>query len=288
MMQSYIFFNAPPQPYYLESGFQIHEIGDSHPNRSNIGLFDFIIVKEGCLHIGENQEQWSLHAGQSIILLPDQYHYAVHPATERTTFYWVHFRCVGNWIQSNQEYMKLPLEEHQYCFNPSSYTIQLAKQSSFSYTQPLFQLLEEMNEAGKERETTAFWKKQHAFEQLLKLLDIRQHDNESSAIVRLAEQVENYIRNHFQEEITNEILSSTFHYHYNYITRALKQMYGYTPNEYVMKVRIDQAKSLLLNTRMNISTIAEQVGFENIPYFSNCFTKHTGLSPTSYRNQYFE
>lgn len=285
---NYLYFNAPPQPYYLESGFQIHEKDDTHPNRTNLGFFDFILVREGTLFIGEDNEPWTLTSGQSLILLPNQSHYSVKPAEDHTLFYWIHFQTIGAWTQSDQQHVKLNIEEHQQCFYPTPYTIQLPKHTTFPFPQQAYQLLEQMNEAITERESSAYWKKQYAFEQLLKMMDVRQNNDDATPIVKLAEQVENFIRNHYQESITNERLAFTFNYHYNYITRAMKQMYGMTPNEYVTKVRIDQAKSLLLNTHLTVSAIAEHVGFENIPYFSNCFSKHVGLSPSQFRNQYFE
>ncbi|MOA56370.1 Arabinose operon regulatory protein [compost metagenome] len=59
-----------------------------------------------------------------------------------------------------------------------------------------------------------------------------------------------------------------------------------TPVEYVMKYRLEQAKLLLLKTEWPIAEVAHQVGFENVPYFSNCFTSQIGLSPSKYRKQY--
>lgn len=287
-MSQYIYFNCPPNPYFLECGFQIHDLYDTHPNRTNIGIFDIILVKEGCLNIGEENESWELRSGQALILLPDRSHYSVKPAEEYTSFYWLHFQAIGQWLQTEQDHVKLELEEHQRCFFPTQYTLQLLKHTQVSYPLPLFQLFDQLLDANTERESQAYWKKQSLFEQLLKALDVRQRSQDTPPLVRLAEQVENYIRNHYQEDLSNERLSLTFNYHYNYITRALKHIYGYTPNEYIMKVRIDHAKSLLLNTHLNISVIAEKVGFENIPYFTNCFTKHTGFSPSNYRKQYFE
>lgn len=285
---NYIYFNAPPLPFYLESGHQIYSTGDTHPNRSNLGFFDYILVREGHLYIGEDNQQWVLGAGQSLILLPNQSHYSVKPAEGHVLFYWIHFQTTSEWIQSDQEHIKLIIEDHQRCFSPSPYTLQLPKHTTLPFPQQAYQLVEQLNEASKEREANAYWKRQHAFEQLLKMMDMRLNNQDATPIVRLAEQVESFIRNHYSENITNERLSFTFNYHYNYITRAMKQMYGMTPNEYVLKVRIDHAKSLLLNTHWSIASIAEQVGFENTPYFSNCFSKHLGLSPSQFRNQFYE
>jgi len=285
---SYIYFNSPPSPYYLESGISHYQLGDSHPNRHRLNMFDLIIVRKGNLYLGEDKQSWLLNAGQTLILLPDRYHYSVEPVREETIFYWIHFQTVNDWIESDQPHHKFQVQEHQDCFNPAPYTMQITKHMQLLYPQQAYQLVERMNEAGKQIEPKAYWQKQHAFEQLLLMMDIKQNNSQPNSLVRLAEQVEHYIRNHYQEQITNQALSLIFNYHYNYITRALKQVYGFTPNEYVMKVRLDQAKILLLNTHQSIASIAEAVGFDNIPYFSNCFIKHVGETPSSFRKKYFE
>lgn len=285
---SYIYFNSPPSPYYLESGSSDYKIGDAHPNRHSLNLFDLIIVRSGSLHLGEEQTSWQLQEGQTLILLPDRYHYSIEPVSTATFFYWIHFQTVNEWAESEQLHYKFRTEAHQECFNPAPYTMQIPKSMQLLYPQQAYRLVEQMNDAGKQIEPKAYWQKQHAFEELLLMMDIKQNNKQTSSIVRLAEQVEHYIRNHYQQQITNQALSLIFNYHYNYITRAMKQVYGFTPNEYVMKVRLDQAKILLLNTHLSIADIAEAVGFDNIPYFSNCFIKHVGESPSSYRKKYYE
>lgn len=285
---SYIYFNSPPSPYYLESGFSDYIIGDSHPNRHRLNLFDLIIVREGSLHLGEEQSKWHLQEGQTLLLLPDSYHYSVEPVSTATCFYWIHFQTTNEWIESEQLHYKFPTEAHQDCFNPTPYTMQIPKSMQLLYPHKVYQLVEQMNDASKQIEPKAYWQKQHAFEELLLMMDVKQNNSQTSSIVRLAEQVEHYIRNHYQQQITNQALSLIFNYHYNYITKALKQVYGFTPNEYVMKVRLDQAKILLLNTHQSIADIAESVGFDNIPYFSNCFMKHVGEAPSSFRKKYYE
>lgn len=285
---AYIYFNSPPSPYYLESGFSSYQIGEIHPNRHRINLFDLIIVREGCLHLAEENSSWRLTEGETLILLPDRHHYSVEPVSEATIFYWIHFQTVNEWIETEQIHYKFQTEAHQDCFNPAPYTMQLPKSMKLTFPQQAYQLIEQMNEAGKHLEPKAYWQKQHAFEELLRMMDAKQNQSQTSSIVRLAEQVEHYLRNHYGQQITNQLLSHVFNYHYNYITRALKQVYGYTPNEYVMKLRLDQAKTMLLNTHTSISDIANAVGFENIPYFANCFQKHVGVSPSGFRKKYYD
>lgn len=54
---------------------------------------------------------------------------------------------------------------------------------------------------------------------------------------------------------------------------------------YVIKLRIEKAKELLRDNRMNIGEIADAVGFENKRYFSQRFKQETRMTPKEYRNQ---
>lgn len=56
-----------------------------------------------------------------------------------------------------------------------------------------------------------------------------------------------------------------------------------TFTQYLQQIRISQAKKLLLESELNISEIAFQVGFENLSYFNRCFKSFTGKSPNSWR-----
>mgnify|MGYP003319274626 CR=1 FL=1 len=58
---------------------------------------------------------------------------------------------------------------------------------------------------------------------------------------------------------------------------------SYTIGEYLLKVRLDNAKFLLLNTNKSIENIAESCGFSSANYFSLMFKRKIGISPLNYR-----
>ncbi|NIK76173.1 AraC-like DNA-binding protein [Paenibacillus castaneae] len=281
-----VYFAAPPLPYFLECGMTHYEPGDQHPNRKQLGIFDLIIVESGCLSIGEDDQSWHLTANQTLLLLPDRYHYSVKPIEEATRFYWVHFHAVGEWQQSGLDHSSLNQEAHYNRFLTSPYSLQLQKHWLLPYPEQAYHLMRTLNKAGEERESSAFWTQQQAFEELLRMMDLRQNDNYTSPAVTLAEKAEAYIKKNYRTEITSKTISETLNFHYNYITRCMKQVYGMTPIDYLSKYRLEQAKLLLLKTEWPIAEIAQYVGFENVPYFSNCFTNKIGLSPTSFRKQF--
>ena len=66
-------------------------------------------------------------------------------------------------------------------------------------------------------------------------------------------------------------------------TYFLKSAYGTSPVNDLIQYRIEQAKRLMLYGNMRLNDIAEAVGFSSIYYFSKCFKKTVGVSPTVYK-----
>ena len=62
-----------------------------------------------------------------------------------------------------------------------------------------------------------------------------------------------------------------------------RQTMGCAPNEYLMRLRIEQAASLLVRTDMGVTDVAEVLGFKEMNYFSRAFKKRLGKPPLQYR-----
>ncbi|MEM7801744.1 MAG: helix-turn-helix transcriptional regulator, partial [Chloroflexota bacterium] len=54
---------------------------------------------------------------------------------------------------------------------------------------------------------------------------------------------------------------------------------------YLMRLRIERAKQLLLEHDLMIGQVGEQVGIEDLRYFSTRFRRETGMTPSQYRLQ---
>lgn len=65
-----------------------------------------------------------------------------------------------------------------------------------------------------------------------------------------------------------------------------KQMIGLTPNEFILKVKLDEAMSMLKNQPgLNISEISTALGFSSPRYFSKCFKAFFGVAPQGVRKK---
>lgn len=70
--------------------------------------------------------------------------------------------------------------------------------------------------------------------------------------------------------------------------RSFKKAYGTTPANYRINHQLTQAKNLLLDTQLEISSISEMCGFSDPYYFSRLFKKHVGITPTHFRKTHLE
>ena len=68
--------------------------------------------------------------------------------------------------------------------------------------------------------------------------------------------------------------------------KEIKSNTGLNPTEFIRKMKIDKAKSLLVNTSADISDVAERVGIPDTNYFIRVFKKETSFSPLKYKKYY--
>lgn len=105
----------------------------------------------------------------------------------------------------------------------------------------------------------------------------------SKKITKECRFVEQYIDEHFMEDITLQTLSDLTYLNKYYLVHAFKNYKGVSPINYLINRRLLEAKHLLDTTNYPISKISSAVGFSSQSYFSQVFRKETGMSPNSYR-----
>lgn len=91
----------------------------------------------------------------------------------------------------------------------------------------------------------------------------------------------------YSEKITISQLSSLVFVTPQYLSRLFRRFLGCSAYEYLTTYRLNKAKELLLvNSRMEIQYIAQQVGFEDSSHFIAMFRKMTGVTPMEFRVLY--
>lgn len=112
---------------------------------------------------------------------------------------------------------------------------------------------------------------------------VTQKKTETNTIILKAK---NYISQNYRKDISLDDVSHEVDISPYYFSKLFKEETGENFIDYLTKVRIDEAKNLLLrNKETSIKSICMDVGYSDPNYFSRIFKKCTGQTPTQYRER---
>lgn len=105
----------------------------------------------------------------------------------------------------------------------------------------------------------------------------------------LLQRAKNYIReNYGDEEMSIQKVADYLHISPSYLSLIFKKDDGVTFLKYLVGIRLEAAKDLLVNSDLKTAEIAEKIGYPDINYFSYFFKKNFGMSPREYRSKFIK
>jgi Response regulator containing CheY-like receiver domain and AraC-type DNA-binding domain len=280
-------FHALPLPHYINSGHSLAGPGRKHPERVAIGEFDLIVVKQGCMYIGEEERTYEVREGHALLLRPDLHHYPTAGCKELTSTYWLHFQTAGPWSVCDgaelqeEEFVAAPFGENRMPRIKLAIP-QFVKLRNAADLYPLLHQLVMMERDSHRNEVR--WEQQLLFQEVLRRLAASASGSSTtSPAAEAADRAASYLREHYRSRITADELGAAINFHPVYVARCMRQHFGCAPMEYLLLYRLEQAKRLLLQTDLSIRQIAEESGFLQAAYFTACFRKREGCTPREYR-----
>lgn len=120
----------------------------------------------------------------------------------------------------------------------------------------------------------------HIFQSFSRLKSVKQETN--GRLFNFIYDAKNYIDNYFLEKINIEIIAREAKLSEYHFIRLFKTIFNTTPYKYIIQKRLDFAVELL-NYQYSVSDIAIQLGYTDIPAFSNAFKQHFGFSPKNFK-----
>ncbi|MBN2851572.1 MAG: response regulator [Clostridia bacterium] len=147
--------------------------------------------------------------------------------------------------------------------------------SKSDITKLLSKIVNELNEKGKHEEALLSLKK---IEDLSNRNNVTDDDYKSNIIKAIEE---NYADSHFSIKVLAEIINLSA----GYVSPLFKRLFNTTFQEYLVTIRLERAKILLLTTLYKNYEIAEKVGFDDANYFSTAFKNRFSMSPSHYRKK---
>ena len=99
----------------------------------------------------------------------------------------------------------------------------------------------------------------------------------------LVDIIAGYLKNNISKKITLDDICARFNYSRSFICKIFKEQTGETVITYFNRLKTEEAKKLLSETKMSVTEISEALGFSEAKYFGMLFRKQVGISPLSYR-----
>jgi len=134
----------------------------------------------------------------------------------------------------------------------------------------------------------------HCYIQLLVLellLLLNRHHEESTLKIKQTQtasqrktyEIVRYINENFMRDLSLNTLSQRFFISPFYLSHIFKDATGFSLSEYIIQLRILEAKKLLSQTNHSMTRVAELVGFDSSTHFGRTFKKVTTMTPRDYK-----
>lgn len=99
-----------------------------------------------------------------------------------------------------------------------------------------------------------------------------------------AQSICDFIRDHYSNpDLSLDMIADEFSVSVNTVCRMVKQQLGKTFREYLISLRLEEARKQLLLPDANVSKVCAAVGYTNLSYFIRSFKDYCGVTPSEYR-----
>jgi AraC-like DNA-binding protein len=130
----------------------------------------------------------------------------------------------------------------------------------------------------------------HQTEQLKQKLELLGFELLDDAYKQQIEKIKLIIINHIHylndgRFVFSELIAAELHKEYSQLSKLFSATEGITLEHFVILQKTEKAKELLVYNQMNLSEIADVLGYSSVAHLSSQFKKTTGLTPTQFKAQ---
>lgn len=249
-------------PVLLGQGLLATADGFTHADRQ-LPFHVLIYVLEGTIHVTEDGTDYAVQPGEMLFLHSGIRHYGKRPIPKGTRWYYVHFETAAPAPAQRQ----LELPKYLRGLGGSKLEGELAA----------------FVEACREKDERSRW---YLNQQLFVLLShIGHQGRREEAAPELAERIAEYLSGHADRPFSAGELEKTFFLSYKHMAAVFKKRMGETMLSYHQRLRMEEGARLLRETLLPVGEISDRLGFADQLYFSRCFHRFAGVSPSRYRKE---
>ena len=275
---------------FVSAGILEQQAGWIHGERV-IDSFELILCLKGTLWITQAGETHAVGPGNTLLLLPGLPHAGARACEGELSFFWMHF-LVRKYTtpEDNELHNRLwVLSEkngagsaHEcllpsYCPLPEDDKLQIFA-NQLLHVNGTFYYTRHMQDALT---TTLLIQLVQNYMDYYRTLHETERGNRS-----FTEMLE-WLRLNYDRHLLIADVTQRFNYNEDYFSRVFRKRTGVYFADYMNRLRINRAKTLLYQTNGTVKEIAYQVGFSDEKYFMKTFKRYEGISASQYRNAFY-
>ncbi len=100
----------------------------------------------------------------------------------------------------------------------------------------------------------------------------------------LVNEAKGFILDNYSHPIKIDDVAAQLFISPSHLSRLFRQELNCTVNDYITRVRVEQAVELMKKPELSVAQVSQAVGFQSQSYFAKVFSKHIGVAPLIYRN----
>ncbi len=265
-------------------GHQQIEAEESYPPKSHPSEYFFDVTKgrvlneyqllyitngNGVFTFGDPQQSCLINEGKMFFLMPGVWHSYQPLETSEWHEYWIGFKgnIINNIINEGFFLNRAPVFNiglNERIVDLYLKAIEIANEERAGYQQALSGIVMHILGLMYYRDKTRDFVDQELIQKI----------NKAKVIMREG----------IYQKLTSEDIAKRMNISYSGFRRAFKEFTGTSPSQYMLELKLNEAKLLLSTTTQPVKQISYTLNFDNPDYFTIFFKKRTGLSPIEYRS----
>lgn len=275
------------QHHFWDCGKVVSTLPFLHADRIN-AEFLLLIGMEGSLHIDIGGKPYHLSPRDILLIPPFTPIHGISP-TDHLTYFWCHFDVSGvtqalSIQEARQKYHEIlaPSSSHEVpLFLPDFFHLSDSSRSIIFSQQLLnFVCCPEYPHAISD----------YLLGCLLIELSIQAADvlfsQPNGKVSQRFQEILQWVRVNAQRKIEVAEIAATFNYNADYLSQLFRERLGISLKRYIIKVKLDIVKELLISTDKSVKEISRFVSYDDEKYLMRLFKKYEGVTPSEFRNAY--
>lgn len=252
-------------------------INDGYYHKHDFTELTFILSGKGKYHIeGENYE---VEAGDVIMCNSGVMHQSLE-ANEKEP--------IVEFVTGFTDFHFIGMPENSIVLNNGKYILRMSAENRQEITKHCYEMVAEYSGSNLGK---YFMLKAQLMQVILIILREMQPIQEKQKVCRfesynrnyVVKKIVNYLNENYACKISLDQIAQNLYLSPVYISKLFKEETGESPINYLIKIRLNKARELLVQGEYgSIKSIANQVGYEDVYHFSKLFKKYYGTSPLNY------